>query len=128
VVFATWQVGQLFWSMLWFALVFMLIWVVISVFTDIFRSRDLSGWSKAVWTLFIVFLPWLGVFVYLVMRGNTMAERGLEGTYGTGPTGSYPTPAATSPVYDITTLADLRDRGVIDEAQFQAMKQKVVAV
>jgi hypothetical protein len=82
VILATWQVGQLFWSMLWFALLFMLIWAVISVFADIFRSRDLSGWSKALWTLFIVFLPWLGVFLYLVVRGNSIAERRYDPAYG----------------------------------------------
>jgi hypothetical protein len=114
--------------MLWFALFFMLIWVVISVFMDIFRSRDLSGWSKALWTLFIVFLPWLGVFVYLVARGNTMADRRFDENYGVGPMGTYPTPVAASPTGDLTALADLRDRGVIDEAEFQVMKQKVVAV
>ena len=74
-VFAEWQVGEVFWAMLWFSLFFMWIWVVITVFADIFRSRDLSGWGKALWTLFVIFLPFLGVFAYLIARGNRIDER-----------------------------------------------------
>lgn len=50
---------------------------VITVFVDVFRSRDLSGWSKALWTLFVIFLPFLGVFSYLIARGDKIADRGL---------------------------------------------------
>ncbi len=126
-VFATWQVGQLLWSMLWFGLFFMLIWVVVAVFMDIFRSRDLSGWSKALWTLLIVFLPWFGVFVYLIARGNTMADRRFEESYGAQQPSASTMPSAPSSTGDLLTLADLRDRGVIDDIEFQTMKQKIVA-
>ena len=61
--------GQVFWSMLWFFLFFIWIWMLIVVFGDIFRSPDLSGWGKALWTIFVIFLPYLGVFVYLIARG-----------------------------------------------------------
>ena len=74
-VFAEWQVGEVFWAMLWFSLFFMWIWVVITAFANIFRSRDLSGWGKALWTLFVIFLPFLGVFAYLIARGNRIDER-----------------------------------------------------
>ena len=74
-VFAEWQVGEVFWAMLWFSLFFMWIWVLITVFADIFRSRDLSGWGKALWTLFVIFLPFLGVFAYLIARGDRIDER-----------------------------------------------------
>ena len=126
-VFATWQVGQLLWSMLWFSLFFLLIWTVVAVFMDIFRSHDLSGWSKALWTLLIVFLPWFGVFVYLIARGNTMADRRFDESYAAQqPMGSTmpPSPSSTD---DLSTLVDLRDRGVIDDIEFQTMKQKIVA-
>jgi hypothetical protein len=87
VIFATWQVGQLFWSMFWFTLLFITVWVVIAVFADMFRSRDLSGWAKALWTVLIVFVPWLGIF--LIIRGSSMADRGLAAG-DTGPyTGAY---------------------------------------
>jgi hypothetical protein len=85
VIFATWQVGQLAWSMFWFALLFVTVWVVIAVFADMFRSRDLSGWEKAMWTVVILFLPWLGILLYLLIRGSTMGERGLA----TGDTDHY---------------------------------------
>ena len=67
--------GQVLWSMLWFFLFLIWIWLLIVVFADIFRSSDLSGWGKALWTLFIIVLPYLGVFVYLIARGGTMQER-----------------------------------------------------
>ena len=70
--------GQVFWSMLWFFLFFIWIWLLISLFGDIFRSDDLSGWSKALWTIFVIVLPFLGVFVYLIVRGNSMQERALK--------------------------------------------------
>ena len=67
---AAWQVGEVFWSMLWFTLFFIWIWLLISVFADIFRSDDLGGWGKALWSLFVIVLPYLGVFVYLIARGH----------------------------------------------------------
>jgi Short C-terminal domain/Phospholipase_D-nuclease N-terminal len=138
VMFATWQVGQLLWSMFWFALFFMFIWMWVQVVADLFRSRDLGGWSKALWALVIVFLPWLGVFVYLMVRGRSMADRRLGADYrdmalaGYGPSSAYdpspgPDASAGSTAGDLGALADLRERGVIDEAEFQAMKQRVMA-
>src|ERR687892_568669 len=70
--------GQVFLSMLWFFLFFIWIWLLIVVFADIFRSRDLGGWAKAVWVIFVILLPYLGVFVYLIARGHKMAERAAE--------------------------------------------------
>ena len=66
--------GQVFWSLLWFFLFFIWIWLLITVFADIFRSSDLSGWGKALWTIFVIFVPYLGVFVYLIARGRKMNE------------------------------------------------------
>ena len=64
--------GQVFWSMLWFFLFFIWIWMLFVVFGDIFRSHDLSGWAKALWSIFVIFVPYLGVFVYLIARGHKM--------------------------------------------------------
>lgn len=64
--------------MLYFFLFFIWIWLLISVFADIFRSHDLGGVAKAFWVLFCVVLPYLGVFIYLIARGNTMHEHALE--------------------------------------------------
>ena len=78
-VFGEFAVGQVFLSMMWFFLFFIWIYMLIVVFGDIFRSNDLSGWAKALWTIGIVVFPYLGVFVYLIARGGKMADaRGAE--------------------------------------------------
>ena len=75
---ATFGTGQVFWSMLWFFLFFIWIWLLIVVFSDIFRSHDLSGWAKALWTIFVIIVPYLGVFVYLIARGGKMQGRAVQ--------------------------------------------------
>src|SRR6476646_10380070 len=70
--------GQVFLSMLWFFLFFIWIWLLIVVFSDLFRSHDLSGWAKALWIIFIIVLPYLGVLVYLIARGHKMQEHAVE--------------------------------------------------
>jgi hypothetical protein len=72
---ATWQAGQLLWSMLWFFLIFMMAWIVLTILVDVFRSPDLGGWGRALWTAFVILAPWLGSLVYLVARGAKMADR-----------------------------------------------------
>src|SRR5688572_25407670 len=78
VLAAEFGTGQVLWSLVWFFLFFIWIWLLISVFSDIFRSHDLSGWSKAIWTIFVVVLPYLGVFVYLIARGKQMGEHAVR--------------------------------------------------
>src|ERR1700759_1631428 len=70
--------GQVLLSMLWFFLFFIWIWLLIVVFSDIFRSQDLGGWAKALWTIFVIVLPYLGVFVYLIARGHKMHEHAVQ--------------------------------------------------
>lgn len=129
-VFAEWAVGQVFWSMLWFFLFFLWIWLLIMIFGDIFRSDDLGGWGKALWTIFVIVLPYLGVFVYLIARGHKMGERAQRlAADQEQATRSYIQTVAGSadPASQLATLADLRDRGAIDEAEFQAAKAKVLS-
>jgi hypothetical protein len=128
-VLAEWAVGQVFWSMLWFFLFFLWIWLLISIFSDIFRSDDLGGWGKALWTIFVIVLPYLGVFVYLIARGHKMGERAVRTAEAQDQAArSYiQNVAATSdPASQISKLADLRDRGAIDEAEFRAAKAKIL--
>ena len=76
---AEWGSGQVFLSMLWFFLFFIWIWLLIMVFSDIFLgSHDLSGRARALWTVFVIVLPDLGVFVYLIARGHKMGEHAVE--------------------------------------------------
>jgi hypothetical protein len=122
--------GQVFWSLLWFFLFFIWIWILITVFADIFRSHDLSGWAKAIWTIFVIFLPYLGVFVYLIARGHKMGEHALEAAQAQDAAQrEYIKQAAGnagSPADELARLADLKAKGVIDDAEFQRLKAKVV--
>src|SRR5262245_63332227 len=110
--------GQVFLSFLWFFLFFIWIWMLIVVFGDIFRSPDLSGWGKALWSIFIIFLPYLGVFVYLIARGHKMQEHAVQEAkaqdaamreYIQNVTSSN----GVSVADEIARLADLRDKGVL---------------
>jgi hypothetical protein len=121
---------QVFLSMLYFFLFVIWIFIAITVVFDIFRSRDLSGWGKALWFLFVLVIPYLGVFIYLVVRGGKMHERQANAaaaqqaafddyvrqTAGTSDTASQ-----------LTQLADLRDRGVISADEFESQKAKLLA-
>jgi hypothetical protein len=130
-MFATWQVGQVVWSILWFTLFFMWIWLVISIFADILRSHDLGGWGKALWTIFVIFLPFLGVLVYLIARGHKMNERTLQQAqvqdeaaraYIRETVASAPTSAD-----EIAKAAQLRDSGAITDEEYQALKAKALS-
>jgi ABC-type multidrug transport system fused ATPase/permease subunit len=120
---------SLFWSMFEFFLLVVWIWLLIWVFIDIFRSRDLSGWAKALWVLFVVILPYLGVLVYLIARGGSMHERAEQQARRQDEAWrSYVQQSAgTSTADQLAKLADLRDRGVISAAEFESEKAKVLA-
>ncbi len=122
--------GQVFWSMLWFFLFFIWIWLLITVFADIFRSRDLGGFAKTIWTLFVIVAPYLGVFVYLIARGHKMSEHALEAAQAQDAAArAYIQQAAgtaASPADELARLADLKAQGVIDEAEFARLKANVV--
>lgn len=125
--------GQVFWSMLWFFLFFIWIWMLVVVFGDIFRSPDLGGWGKALWCIFIIFLPFLGVFVYLITRGHKMQEHQIEAVkqqdaamrqYVQNVAGSS---GGSSGADEIAKLADLRAKGVLSEEEFQQAKAKALS-
>jgi hypothetical protein len=122
--------GQVLWSMLWFFLFFIWIWLLILVFSDIFRSHDLSGWAKALWTIFVIVLPYLGVFVYLIARGRQMHEHAEQAArQQDAAMRSYVQGVATpggGTADEITRLAGLRDKGVISEEDFQRGKAKAL--
>jgi ABC-type multidrug transport system fused ATPase/permease subunit len=120
---AFWTILMIFLWVIWF-------WILITIIIDIFRSRDLSGWAKALWFLFILVLPLIGVLVYLIARGGKMhehevrqAQRQEEQLRG------YVQEAAgsQSSVDQLAKLADLRDRGVITAEEFDREKAKILA-
>jgi hypothetical protein len=123
--------GEVFWSMLWFFLFVIWIWLLISVFTDIIRSHDMSGWAKAAWAIFIIVLPYLGVFVYLIARGHKMAEHAeADARRRDEMFRGYVREAAgtsTSEVDQLEKLASLRADGAISDEEYQRLKAKVMA-
>jgi hypothetical protein len=120
-----------FLTMLWFFLWILWIFLLIRILTDVFTSPDMSGWGKAGWTIFVIFLPFLGVFVYLIARGGKMANREMENVQKQQEEFKQyvQTTAGTSasPAEELQKLADLRDKGVLTQAEFEARKAKVLA-
>ena len=123
-----------FLTMLYFFLFVIWIWLLITVFIDIFRSRDMGGGAKALWCIFVIILPFLGVFVYLIARGGKMQERAaadaadqqkafdayIKQTAGTADSGD-------GVADQLSKLADLKAKGVITDAEFEAQKSKLLA-
>lgn len=98
-----------------FFLLFAWVWVVVRVISDVFLSRDLGGFAKGLWVLFIIIIPWLGVLSYLVVRGRGMEDRShVQG-------GSIPSTAD-----ELSKLADLRDKGVITDDEFETQKARLL--
>lgn len=120
----------LFWTMLWFFVWFAWLMLLFRTIGDIFRSRDLGGFAKALWAIFVIVAPFLGVFVYLIARGDAMTQRDIEGARAqeqafrdyvadVAPTGGT--------ADELTKLADLKARGVITEVEFEQQKTKILA-
>jgi Short C-terminal domain/Phospholipase_D-nuclease N-terminal len=133
VVAAEFGTGQVFWSFLWFFLFFIWIWLLIVVFGDIFRSQDLSGWAKAIWCIFIILVPYLGVFVYLIARGGKMHEHAVQAAQAQDQAMRQyvrdvaATGGGSSTADELARLADLREKGVISDAEFEQLKAKALS-
>lgn len=118
-----------FWSMLYFFIFVIWIMLLFRVFADVFRSHDMGGFAKTLWIVFVILAPFLGVFVYVIARGNSMAERDMaqaqaqqeafksyvQETAGSGGTAE-----------ELAKLGDLKDRGVITQAEFDTAKAKAL--
>jgi hypothetical protein len=116
-------------SMLWFGLLMTWIWMIIAILGDIFRDRDLSGASKALWTAFIVLIPWLGALCYIFARGDSMNQRTQQAALDQqARMREYVgAPAAANVSDELRGLAELRDSGVLTPAEYDAAKAKVLA-
>ena len=125
----TYPLLNIFWTMLWFFMFFIWIWLLITVFADIFRSHDIGGFAKALWVIFVLILPFLGVFIYLIARGGGMHERAAKvASQQQQAFDSYVKEVAGSSSADqLTKLADLKAQGVITDAEFQAQKAKILS-
>jgi hypothetical protein len=121
---AFWTIFEIFAFVVWF-------WLLFVVLMDVFRSSDLSGWGKAGWTIFVLFLPLVGVLTYLIVRGRSMHERSAQQarqqdeafrSYVQQAAGSSPNAAD-----QLAKLADLKQRGVLTADEFERAKDKVLA-
>ena len=118
-----------FWTILWFFLWIAWIMLLFRVFGDIFRSHDMGGWGKALWSIFVILVPFLGVFVYVIARGHGMTQRDLEHVKAQQQEfQAYVRDAASTggTADELTKLADLKNRGVITEAEFADQKAKLL--
>lgn len=127
----TYPLLSIFWTMLEFFLFFVWIWLLIVIFMDIFRSRDMGGLAKALWVIFVIILPFLGVLVYLIVRGGSMHERAAQQAaqqqkaldeYVRHTAGT----PGTSTADQLSKLADLKEKGVISDSEFEAQKAKLL--
>jgi Short C-terminal domain/Phospholipase_D-nuclease N-terminal len=120
-----------FWTMMIFFLWFAWIMLLFRVIADIIRARGMGGAAKAFWLIFVIAVPWLGVLIYLLSHGGDMAQRGLEDQQAQQEAfTSYVREAAGTSggsADELAKLADLRDRGVISDAEFASLKGKLLA-
>ena len=120
-----------FWTMLvlflWIAWFFILFRVIV----DIFRSHDLSGWGKALWMIFVILVPFLGVFVYVIARGHSMTDRDIadaqarDAAFKSYVQETAGTSGGTAD--ELSKLADLKAQGVLTDAEFEQQKAKLLA-
>ena len=121
--------GGILWTMLELFLLIVWFWILIAIFSDIFRSHDMGGWAKALWVIFVIVLPFLGILVYLIARGGKMQERSLEQAQRQQDAFDSQVrraAGASSNVDDLARLADLKEKGVLTDAEFQAQKAKLL--
>lgn len=119
-----------FWTMMLLFLWILWIFLLLRILGDVFRSRDLGGWGKAIWTIVLILLPYLGVLVYLIVRGGSMHEReARRAEEADEMMRDYVRSAAgtsASPADELAKLADLHARGALTDDEFQAQKSKIL--
>ena len=128
-LFATYSFGDGLLTVLEFAILLLWLWVAVGVVFDIFRSRDLSNWGKALWMLFIIIIPYIGVLAYLIVRGHTMHEHHEQDLAQTEAFQRFEASggASASRVEQLAKLAELHDRGKLTDEEFEQAKVKLLA-
>jgi ABC-type multidrug transport system fused ATPase/permease subunit len=128
----TYPLADLFGTMLGLFVFFIWFWLLIVIFGDIFRSRDMGGGAKALWVIFVIVLPFLGIFVYLIARGGKMHERAEQAAQQQQKAfDDYVKQAAgasgDNSADQLAKLADLKAQGVLTDAEFEAQKAKILS-
>jgi hypothetical protein len=127
---AAYSFGDVMWSMFVFFLWILWFWLLFTVFADLFRRHDVSGWGKAGWCVFVIVLPFLGVFVYLIAEGKGMAERNVKQVQAQqSAMDSYVRSVASTgdASAQIAQGKQLLDSGAITQAEFDQLKAKALA-
>jgi hypothetical protein len=120
----TWDFGDAVLGILWFFFLFLWIWLLITVFSDLFRRHDIGGWSKAGWTIFVLILPYLGVFVYLISQGHGMGERAQKAQQAA--VQQMKTELGYSVADELQKLDALHDQGKLSDAEYQQLRAKTL--
>jgi hypothetical protein len=125
----TYPLLNIFWTMLEIFAFVVYFWLLISIYMDIFRNSSMSGGVKALWVLFVFFIPLFGILVYLIVHGGEMHERAAQAAQQQQQAfDSYVKEAAgTSSTDELAKLADLKEKGVLSDAEFEAQKAKLLA-
>ena len=119
---------DVFWSMIIFFFWVIWIWIVVTVLIDIFRRSDIGGFSKALWVIFVVVLPWLGVLIYLIAQHDGMRERSIKQAQDQkAQFDDYVRDAAGGSADQIVKAKQLLDSGAINQAEFETLKAKALA-
>ena len=128
-IFADYDLGDALLTTLAIFFIVIWIWVLITVLIDLFRDHELSGWAKAVWVFFLVFLPVITVLVYLIVRGDGMRERAVREQHQMQQTTDeyIRSVAGSSPVDELHRLDELRTSGAISQEEFDSLKAKALA-
>jgi uncharacterized RDD family membrane protein YckC len=123
-----------FWSMMWLFLWIAWFFLLFRVISDIFRSGDMGGWAKALWIVFVIVLPFLGVLIYVIARGRSMGDRDIEHARAREQAfQAYVRDAAADSgggggtATELAKLAELRSQGVITDAEFEQQKARILA-
>jgi hypothetical protein len=121
---------DIFWTMFEIFIFILWIYLLIAIFSDIFRSHDMGGGAKALWVIFVIVIPYLGVLIYLIARGGSMHERAEQAAarqQKAFDTYVRQTAGASSSADELSKLADLKAKGVLTDAEFEAQKAKLLS-
>ena len=130
VVAADYPFLDVFWTMILFFAWVAWIWILVVILTDVFRRRDIGGWAKAAWCVFMIVLPFLGVLTYLIAQHDGMAQRNMEQVQMAQQAFDDRVKAAAAsegPAAEIEKAEQLLSKGTISQAEFDALKAKALA-
>lgn len=125
---ADYNLGDALVTVLGIFLLFAWLWILITIVADLFRDHELSGWGKAFWVFFLIFLPFLGVLIYLIARGSGMRDRAMaDQAEAQKQMDAYiREKAGASPADELQKLNELKEKGAISQEEFDRAKSKLL--